>query len=442
MLQSIRPRVIHGGSSKHLLAISSHLAGRGHQVTILCARAADNDKEYMTEEGVRIIPALPFRDSWVDTWYVKPASMARIVTLVREHASRSQRTIIFDSHFPFPDLLPDDVPLIWSLRDYTYMHALLGSTAFRRDVLVAPSQYIKQAFTDTMGGLLPGLAERVHVIPNGVDLSVDRIVRSSSAGPTLLFPHRPEAEKGFEDALKVTSRLVELGYSGTRLQLFRGVDAATRPEVASFYRDLHRSIESVGLSGHVNISDWAAPDEMPGHYAASHVTLCIGTIVEACSNTALESLACHTPVHAFAVGCYPELPGVAVTPIGELSSLVQRIIDEMEGRQPRDWPAIDRALRERHAMPVMLDAFADLIENAEVLPALAPGRQQPTRLKIPSWVSVQKEVLYDEYERRMIPDPKLRHVWESYGHDAFHASDDFRSLLKPLVRAGWLVPTY
>ena len=420
MLQSIRSDQDHGGSSKHVSALAAHLVSRGHHVRILCARAADNAKPYQTSEGVTVLPVLPFRDSWVDTWYVPPFHLALIVSLVREQAETADRVVVFDSHFLYPDVFPQNVPVIWSLRDYTYLHALLGSTAFRRDVIVTPSHYIGRALRDAMSGLLPEIATRITVIPNGVEIPPESKQSPPQIdGPVLLFPHRPEPEKGFTTALDICRRLVERGFTTTTLRVPYGVDATTRPEVMSFYHKLHDEVVSLGLAQHVQMEHWGDRTEMLERYATSHATLCVGSIVEACSNSALESLAHHRPVYAFKIACYREFSGVTTFAVGAVEDLVDRIASDYVSGYRVDWSRSDQDLLRTHHAVDQLDAFAQVIETAEVLPCLRIARTAPSLVRFPIWVTNYEETFYNEYTRATLRSDLLAALWCCHKREPF-----------------------
>lgn len=427
MLQSIRRGSNHGGSSKVVKDVASELGRRGHAVDLLCAAASDNRDPFELAPGVRVLPVLPFRESWQDTWLVPPADLSRIITTVVGHAARAHRIVVFDAHFLYPDVLPGGVPTIWSLRDLVYVQALQGAMGFRRDLLVAPSEYIRQAFLDATRGWLPGVEHRVTAIRNGVDLDrfrrVDPTTMRAELGvgqdPILLFPHRPEAEKGIEMALELCLRL---NATGTRVRLVipRGTDVMLLPEARTFYDGVEARAAALGVGSHVVLCDWVTPERMPELYAAAAVTLCLGNIVEASSNSALESLACGTPVVASAIACFHEFPDeITKVPVDDLpagQAALERLLAVGAATDPEK---VRDKLRTGHDHVTMLERFCSVIEQARVRPPLRARAVSRATAKVPIWLSVQHGELYDEYRKTRLSNSALSELWSEHGHREF-----------------------
>lgn len=444
ILQTIRPSSNHGGSSKIVKHVCGELAHHGHHVTLLCAATIDNHDAFDLASGVRVRPELPFRQSWQDTWLVPPADLARIIMTTADHAQRADRLLIFDSHFLYPDVLPLRTPIVWSLRDFVYVQALQGSMTFRRDLLIVPSTYVRNAFCDAVGGWLPGIEDRVITIRNGVDLEQYAPRDTSTArqrlgvqdGPVLLFPHRPEEAKGLERALELCRRFASGPLPNVKLLILRGTDIEIMPEVRRFYVGLERRVEELGLTRNVVFSDWVAPDHMPEVYAAANVTLCIGNIVEASSNTALESVACGTPVVASDIACYREFPeAIRKVPVHDLEAAERTVLRLLTGLDSLDVVAARQELQHHYSYSAMLNGFRETIETCTVQPPLVPKVRHATVAKIPTWISMQGNSLYDEYRKTRLVDPTLQELWSTYGHAPFdvksaHVSDGAQMLLR------------
>ena len=450
ILQTIRAASNHGGSSKVVKDVCIDLACHGHSVTLLCGATADNSIAYELAPGVNVQPELPYRQSWQDTWLVPPADMSRIIMTVAARACDADRIVVFDSHFLFPDVFPIDVPVVWSLRDFVYVQAMQGSMAFRRDLLVTPSNYIRDAYCDAVGGWLPGIRDRVVAVKNGINLerygprdpSRVRTLLGVGNAPLLLFPHRPEQAKGLGVALHLCERLAKGDLPHVRLLILRGTDIAIMPAVRDFYSQLDREIERLGISHNVIFHDWVQPDEMPEIYSASSATLCLGDIVEACSNTTLESTACGTPVVAYNIACYREFPDdVRKVGVGDLAAAEQALRGLLFGSDVLDVDRARSTLRARFSHGDMLDGFRRAVEETSVLPPLVPKVQPLSSVKIPVWISLQGRGLYDEYKKRFVSEELMAAIWSRNGRDPFDWRDyASKSGVLELVHSGVLVP--
>jgi glycosyltransferase involved in cell wall biosynthesis len=449
ILQTIRPASNHGGSSKVVKDVCAELARHGHDVTLLCGATTDNSVSYELVNGVIVKPELPYRQAWQDTWLVPPADLSRIMMTVATHAASADRLLVFDSHFMYPDVFPTGLPVVWSLRDFVYVQALQGSMAFRRDLLITPSNYVRDAYCDAVSGWLPGIRDRVVTVRNGIDL--DRYSPCDSSGvrarlgvgdaPMLLFPHRPEEAKGLSAALHLCRRLATGQVPEVRLLILRGTDVAIMPQVRAFYDRLGEEVARLGISDNVILHDWIEPDQMAEVYAASSVTLCLGDIVEACSNTALESMACGTPVVASDIACYREFPDhVRKIRVGDSDAAERAVLDLLSGADVLDVDGARCALRRGFGYAEMLSGFRRAVEETTVRPALVPEAQRLNSVRIPAWISVQGGLLYDEYRKGFVSSPVVDEIWSKYGRDPFDWHDGMtESAMLDLVRSGVLV---
>jgi glycosyltransferase involved in cell wall biosynthesis len=449
MLQSIRLTSNHGGSSKIVKDVCADLAQHEHDVTLLCSAADDNHQAFDLVSGVRVRPELPFRQSWQDTWLVPPADLARIITTTARHAVEAERMLIFDSHFLYPDIFPIDLPVVWSLRDFVYAQALQGSMAFRRDLLIAPSDYVRESYCDAVGAWLPGVRSRVITVRNGVDLerfsprdsSTMRQRLGVQNAPLLLLAHRPEEAKGFGMALEICRRLATGEFPDIRLLIPRGTDTTIMPEVREFYDRLELRIADLGIGHNVIFLEWVSPEEMPAAYAAADITLCLGDIVEASSNVALESIACGTPVVASDVACFHEFPdAIQKVPVHDVDAAENAVLDILRSSKPFDVHAAHEELGRCYSYSGMLNGFRHAIETTSALSPLLPKLARGTTAKVPEWISSQNNSLYDEYRKTQLADPILLEIWSRNRHSPFDvpasaAGDDIRNLLQ----AGLLV---
>lgn len=436
MLQSIRKATNHGGSSKIVKDLSRYLAFIGHDVTILCSRNDDNVLPFTLVEGVTVKPILPYRQSWQDTYLVPPFDLSQVIHLVLEHSARCDHVLLFDCHYLFQDLFSDDVPLTCSLRDFVYVQALQGSFLFRRDRLVVPSNFVATCYADAVASWLPGVRDRIEVVPNGIDLETYRPVDANEMRnqlglserdfPVLLFPHRPERAKGIHEAFSVVRCLLDRGFS-SRLIVLRGTDTEIMPSVTAHYDELHKMVSSMSLGDAVIFANWLPPEAMPALYSAGDVTLCLGDIVEAFSNVTIESLACGTGVVAFDIAFYKELSGLRQlrkVAVGDIDGAVEATIELMYPF-PESWIDEERiALSRRFSYAGMLQRFGGLIENGAPNEPLRVGRATGVVVRIPHWISEQAGSLYNEYSRRVVTDSVLKDIWERRQHEPF-PYDDF-----------------
>jgi glycosyltransferase involved in cell wall biosynthesis len=160
------------------------------------------------------------------------------------------------------------------------------------DRLIVPSRFIQEAAI--RHGADSG---RVAVVPKGVD------VRRFSPRPVegahtdclvALVPSRPDWGKGLERALAL-ARLRSRHLRPVAVHCFRQRSFSASP---GFYDELCSRAEGVELV----LRDWVDRREMAQVYRSADLTLCLGDLPEGFGLTAVESVACGTPVLARPVG--------------------------------------------------------------------------------------------------------------------------------------------
>jgi len=198
-------------------------------------------------------------------------------------------------------------------------------------------------------------AERIHVIPNGVDATLFSPVSRSDArerlglaplGRLIVCVGSPKPQKGHEDLIAALARL----RAPVRAVILTG-QAGTSPYV----RRLARRLREHGLSGRVRLLGRRPQADVAAFLNAADVSV-LPSHSEGCPNVVLESLACGTPVVATNVGAVPDIlrPGETgeVVPPGDPAALAKAL----EASLGRNWSreAIRGSVSER-----TWDAVAD-----------------------------------------------------------------------------------
>ncbi|MFN8448219.1 MAG: glycosyltransferase [Anaerolineae bacterium] len=256
-----------GGGQKHLRSIALHLAGQGHDVTLLCTRRADTSEPFQWHERARVLPILRFRQP-VPAPYDTPAyNIAAIMQDVGEHMQAADRFYIHDGEFVFPYVYRDK-PTVVGLRDNVYPETIQGAFHFEGHRLIVISDYARQFFLQTVGRFFPELPSRMKVIRNSIDWTRFQPTaprRILNLIPTVhperhaivLHPHRPEDSKGIWQTIEVAERLVkQYGIDNLRVLVPRWLGVQHDPGVQDLYARVEREIAQRGLSEHFVFHDW------------------------------------------------------------------------------------------------------------------------------------------------------------------------------------------
>lgn len=276
---------------------------------------------------------------------------------------------ILDAHFEWPDAVGVGhlarrfgLPYAVTMRGWLYeamgrprilpqcVQALKGA-----DAVISVSRHL--ARTAEQLGVAP---EKIHVIPNGVDLTrfspqdkieARRCLGLPQDGRLLVSVAHLGPRKGHREAIQALASLPDDVY----LVLVGGDGQGGGANL----RQLQKLVQQLDLCRRVLLVGPQSYDRIPGYLSAADVTV-LASYREGCPNVVLESLACGTPVVASEVGAIPDLvqpghngllvPPREVAPLAEAlrSALEQswspQAIRRSEAVQP--WSAVAARVRD------------------------------------------------------------------------------------------------
>lgn len=414
------PQIVMGGAPKHLQNIAVHLGESGHDVVVLCTKAPNSEGEFRWHERVLVKPILPFKQPFPQPYAVTGYELASIVQIVADHLRDADRFYLHDGEFLFPYVYAQ-VPTVVSLRDNVYPETLHGGFLFQSDKLILISDYSRAFFLATVGRFFPGLADRVMVIPNGLDwsrfqpITPDEILSYLPVDPRsdtiILHPHRPEESKGILQTIEVVDLLVNRHrLPNIRTLIPRWLDIQATSELRAFYAYVEAEIERRNLSDHIVLHDWIPQRLMPQYYSLGAVTLSLGHFPESFGNSVYESLGCGTPSIAARISTHRELlPDHLLDKVdfGDTEGAAQLAAEIIhEGR--RTSPQTLDYLRTHYGIERQLSAYADVILNATTVSPLVYDPQPLTaesRYKLAPWcyISPTRGIYHDFRADYIIP---------------------------------------
>jgi glycosyltransferase involved in cell wall biosynthesis len=335
----------YGGTERIVDELSRELARRGHTVTLF----ASGDSESPGE----LVATLP--TALRDTGSESEAARAymRTVELVLEHEDRFD---LIHSHLDF-----------WSLPlARAAAKPVVVTFHGRLDVPLAAEALRDQPATPVAlsrghAAQCPGIPWRV--VYNG--LSLDRMPFEPEPGEDLCFVGRIAPEKGVLDAIEI-ARL-----SGRRLRI-----AAKEPFLErekQYYTEVFAPAR--GRADVVEVGELGAA-ERDALMAASYATLMPSDWPEPFGLTAIESLACGTPVIARPVGALPEI--IRDGRDGFLGADAEAMAASLAGIARLDRAAIRRDVLDRFSASRMADGYEEIYRS--VLPQRETTRIPPARV--------------------------------------------------------------
>lgn len=441
-----------GGAQKQLKKIAVHLAEQDHQVTLLCTWRSDAREPFQWHEKARVIPIYNFKQPFPEPYDVPPYHVANAIQDTAQYLAQADVFYNHDGGLIFP-YITQDIPSVVSLRSVRFSETIQSGFLFQGDALILPSEHTADVWRHTTGRFFPGLNERIEVIHNGLDFSLYKPTDSADLAQRIgvdpeqhaivLYPHRPEDNKGIHHTIRVAAALVnEYGLHNLRLLIPRWIDTGLSPEVRAFYDGLLDEIRGAGIAENVIFHDWISDTDMPAYYSLGGVTLAIGSYVETFGNTPYESLACGTPVIAARVAAYRDmLPAETLVDYEETPTEAARRAAEVLKHKTRTSAEIMSWLHENFSQDAMVRRYAETILNARKGPPLAYQPQlfdDTTQFVLAPWCYVtQNSRVYHDFRAAYIStqadlDLLLR--------TPVTMSDGASGQVESLYRAGYLVP--
>lgn len=453
----IFPTEFHGGSGRVLADVAVGLGKAGHIVEMFCTERHDNWESFRLSPNVHVYPCLRFKETYPEPFYVPPYQLVDVVQRLRTALEAADVVYIHDGELPF-HFLYDDLPTVLSFQDFVYPDTLSNALSFARDDLIVASPYVRDCVIDTIGQYRAGIAERVHVVPNGIDLSNFRATsplswqhQLSQQGYYLVgCPHRPDPAKGLLDGVHLVAELKALRQvpGEPMLLIPRWIDSRINPTDGHVYRTLYDALldeaSQLGVRENIHIHEWVNATDMAGYYSGCDVVLAVGSFVEAFGNVPVEAAACGTPAVVAAVaGHVGKLSPAFVTevPPGDIrtacDALAERLSSHFDSNGARD------EIAQRYSFEGMIDGYRHVIEHARQRPPLTMKPLSPvTHVRLAAWCRVFDHRIYHDYLRQFVSDEQLLALAAPTGERRSHASADKidRGLLERWLKEGYVVP--
>jgi len=344
IVQFITPSQI-GGAEVHVLSLAARLLRRGHDVTVICPRGRDLERELRARD-------LPL-------WAPRTTGKFDPVTLIRlARRLRSWRADVLHTHLSTASLLGSLAARLAGVPAIATVHGLNSKTCFQcADRLIAVSQAVKQHLTAQ--GVPP---DRIRVIYNGIDLPADvhtpqpDLRQRVAPASAVVFGTvgRLGPEKGHRYLLEAAAQLSRRAGLPPVHVLIVGQGREEAP--------LRALAQRLGIGDRVTFAGFQR-EVWP--YLAIMDVFVLPSLKEGLSLSALEAMALGKPVVASRVGGTPEVvedgeTGMLVPP-SDASALAEALASLV--RSPEAMERMGRAGRQRVAERFGAERMASEIEE-------------------------------------------------------------------------------
>ena len=374
-----------GGLERYHYDLSRHLPAAGFEVSTLAIAGSTS----IVGAGVEMMA------------YAAPNAsiMRRLAGLRRavQHCLATRQVALLACHYPLYGLpiydLMGTLPTVfhfhgpWAAEgkvDGNSLAAWASKRCIEQMLYQRPAGFVvlSAAFRDVLCNTYGVSAERVFVIPGGVDLSrfdgegdrqaARRAMDLEIGRPVVVTLRRLNPRMGIENL--IDSMRTVVGAIPNVLLLIAGAG----PLRAAF----QQRIEDSGLTNNIRLLGRIPDRQLPLFYRAADVSIVPSVALEGFGLTAAESLACGTPVLVTPIGGLPEVVGALSTDLvlggTDAASLAEGLINVFRGnRRLPDRSACARYARERFDWPIIAQQVAAFYRtvldrsSASSLPAAA-----------------------------------------------------------------------
>lgn len=411
-----------GGAQKQLKKVALYLAKQGHRVTILCTWRQDASIAFQWHENLQVLPVYRFKQPFPEPYAAPVYDIAAAIQTTGDYLSEADVFYSHDGGLIFPYVYRD-IPSVISLRSILFSETLQSGFLFNGDALILPSDYTADCWISTVGRFFPGFRERVRVIPNGLDfrtyrpVSTDDVARRLNLNPSehayVLYPHRPDDDKGIRQTIAVIDLLVNKhNLTHVRALVPQWIDTGLAAHVRAYYEELSADIDKRGLREYFVFHPWISDEDMPAFYSLGVVTLALGRYVETFGNTPYESLACGTPVVVANVGPYRAmLPDELVNKVdyGDVVAAAAQAAQLIRAGQRT--PAETMTwLHEHFQQSDMVETYADVILSAskrETLTYVHTTMDERISFELAPWCALTTSGVYHDFRAEYCQDDLL-----------------------------------
>ncbi|MDE2949723.1 MAG: glycosyltransferase family 4 protein [Chloroflexota bacterium] len=444
-----------GGGQVQLKKVALHLGELGHRLTILSTRHAESIAPFSWHENVHIKPILRFKQPYPEPYFTPLYHIANAMRAVGDAIAQADFHYSHDGGLIFPCVYRDK-PAIISMRSIIYPETLQSALLFQGDEWILPSEHTRASYAAVVSQFAPDVETRMHAIHNGFDWQkfrytkpdaiFDVIPKTIAERPVLLFPHRPDLNKGIYEVIKVARRLVyDYGWSDLRVLTPRGLDAETEAGARAYYQQLRQEIGSTGLTDNFYFHDWIREDLIAEYYSIADVTMCIGNCVETFGNTPFESLGCGTPPILSRVSTYRDLfseEHVDRVDYGDIDGAAEQAHAILSEKR-RTSPATLHYLKSEFSLETMVTRYADVILNAQKKPPLRyrlPTLGANTRYRKAPWCYLSERFgIYHDFRASYNEDNLLVSTLRA-NPDGFAGKSVDSATLHDWLDNGYIVP--
>ena len=368
---------VHGGSQKALRDIAVGLGNKGNKIVIYCPKREDNKDEFNLSDNVRVKPIIPLKGSFPAPYEVGPYRLYKSCEILYNELKDYDLLYLHDGQLNI-EFLKGIIPTVISLRDFCYTETLLGAINFNQSDIIVNSMHTYQCLLDSFARINSNINKsNVHLIYNGYNYNhfVKKEITNEFYVHTKLpkkgdykvmgFPHRPDLDKGFVEAIE-TIHLLKDKNINVKLLIPEYMDKDCSSRANETYNIVNNLINKYDLKDNIIFHNWVSHDLMPEYYSYCDAILCVGNFCEAFSNVSMESLLCETHVVATNTTTYRTMEirkYLNIADYGDVNQMAD-ICEKIFMNHDNDLSAARKLIKTNYTIEKCVEQYENVFENA------------------------------------------------------------------------------
>lgn len=318
-----------GGAQYMMQILLNGILKKGHKIVYICPKSQLRANKQLSHKNLDIHPVINNSENSSSFLHLEFENRRQI-----EMLSRGADVFWgFDRILPFPL----SIPVVLTLATVAYQiesHALMSLSW---DVLLLASPYLRRLIEPIVGeNCWIGKTPPIVTAPHAIDIkkfthtssrSLIKILDLPKNKKFLLFPHRPDPNKGFEIAIETIDRLIK---HDTNFALLIPKNLTYKEDI-EYYSKLHKKVQRMKLSNHILFHDWVSASNLPAYFSLGTASLALGVLPEGFGLTPVQSIACGTPVISTRAGAlgdlFPSNHGVIFVGFNKTDEVVDAILN-------------------------------------------------------------------------------------------------------------------
>jgi len=309
------------------------LAESGINVRVLCPSTGNYENEDLLDhKRIEIMPVLKEKS-------VNELTVVDYLYNIQQAAKAMQDIdVIWTMDTSFPLFVSK--PIVYTLGTIAYETEIEHLFRLNWDVLCVPSKFIFNIVDIIFNAKywIP-TPKPIKVIPFGVDLThfskknsknIMKKLGLSESSKYLLFPHRPDPNKGFIHALNIVEELIKYDEEYKLLIPKAPLSKLSeRKKEKEYIKILKKRALKIGNGEQVIFHDWISYSELPEYFSIGDWCLSLSLLPEGFGLIPIQSISCGTPVICTKSGAlrnqFPLNHGVKYVDIKDINQIITHI---------------------------------------------------------------------------------------------------------------------